>query len=209
MNLARSFRPNLIELRLDFIRGLDIERLGAIRGHLLGNEILTIRSRKEDGQLAISDSERAELIRYVMYQLRPSIVDIEISTIRKFPTLLQDLKKTKSKLVASFHDLQGTKTEEYLRKMVAFAPHELKSSLFGVKIVSRARKLEDNLKVLNLYRCIEHSSKLVAFCLGKQGVPSRILSFFLGAPFGYSSLPGEPVAYGQMDIEIMRRLLKA
>jgi 3-dehydroquinate dehydratase type I len=211
MSLARRFRPDLIELRLDFIRGLDIEKLEAIKGHLYGNEILTIRSKKEGGRLSVSDSERIKLIRHVIFQLRPSIIDIEISTIRRFPSLLQDLKKTDSKLVASFHDLQGTKTEEYLRKMVSFASYGLKSSMYAVKIVGKARKLEDNLKILNLYKSgfNKSSSKLVAFCFGKLGVPSRILSLYFGAPFGYVSLPEkEPVASGQLNIEVMRRLLE-
>ncbi len=207
MSLARRhFRPDLIELRLDFIRGLDIEKLETIKGRLRGNEILTIRSRKEGGHITVSDRERLRLIRYVINQLKPSIMDIEISTIQKYPFLLQDLKRSNTKLVASFHDLQGTKSEEYLRNIMSFVPYELKSSLYAVKIVSKARRLEDNLKLLNLYR--GGPSKLVAFCLGKLGVPSRILAFYFGAPFGYASLPREPVASGQLDIEVMRRLLK-
>lgn len=209
MSLARRrYRPDLIELRLDSIQRLDIEKLESIQGCLTCSEILTIRSRKEGGHLSISDDDRIKLIRYVLFQLKPSIIDIEIATIQKFPFLVQDLKTSDSKLVASFHDLQGTKSEGYLRKMVSFAPYELKSSLYAVKIVSKARKIEDNLKVLSLYKGFKSSSKLVAFCFGKLGIPSRILALYFGAPFGYASLPGEPVASGQLDVEEMRRLLK-
>lgn len=214
MHNARRFRPDLIELRLDFIQSLDFRNLEALENLLEGNEILTIRSKQEGGHLAIPDPDRVGLIRYAISQLRPFMIDIEISTLKKYPFLFQDLKKLNTNLIASFHDLQGGKNEAFLRKKISSAAYDLKS-LFAVKIVSRARTLRDNLKVLNLYgesgddmNSQKTRSKLVAFCLGNLGIPSRILALYLGSPHGYVCLPGEPVASGQLDIETMRKLLK-
>jgi len=72
--------------------------------------------------------------------------------------------------------------------------------------------LEDNLRVLRLYDSSIDSNlpkKLNAFCTGKLGICSRVLSLFLGAPFAYTSLPGEPLAAGQLDIDTMRKVLGA
>ncbi len=206
---ARKYNPDLIELRLDFIRDLDPSKLGGIRKFLKGNEILTIRSRQEGGKSStLSENERIELIRYAIAQVKPSFIDIELLTLRKCPILIPELKESKTKLVASFHDLNGTKDLVHLRKIVLSAPLKNRS-LFAVKIVTRARNIQDNLKVLSLYSRPRqnYASKLVAFCIGPLGVPSRILSLFLGSPYGYASLPGEPVASGQLDIRTMKRIV--
>lgn len=206
---ARQYNPDLIELRLDFIRDLDPNKLGGIGKFLKGNEILTIRARQEGGKgSSLSENERIELIRHAIAQVKPSFIDIEILTLRKYPVLISEIRMSKTKLVASFHNLKETKDFAYLRNIVLSAPLKHRS-LFAVKIVNRARNIQDNLKVLSLYSRPRqnYASKLVSFCIGPLGIPSRILSLFLGSPFGYASLPGEPVASGQLDIRTMKRIV--
>jgi 3-dehydroquinate dehydratase-1 len=207
---ARSFEPDLIELRLDFLRNLDVGKLESVRKFLKGNEVLTIRSMNEGGtSSALSELKRVELFHWAIAFVNPSFVDIEIQTLRHYPVLMKEIGRSRrTKLIASFHDLEETTNSAQLRKIISLAP--LKSeSLFAVKIVSLARKIRDNLEVLGLYSSLERnvSSRLVAFCTGRAGIPSRILCLYLGCPFSYASLPGEAVAAGQLDIRTMRRIV--
>ena len=171
-----------------------------------GNEILTIRSREEGGRSTISGAKRTEAISYAINCLEPSFIDIEISTLRRYPFLLRDLERSRTKLIASFHDLSGKYDVKRLRKTLLSVPKT--KSLFATKIVCLAKKTEDNLKILDLYSFNKEKSKLVAFCTGKFGVPSRILCLRLGAPYSYVSLPNEPVAEGQLDIVTMNKIVR-
>jgi 3-dehydroquinate dehydratase I len=201
---ARDYEPSLIELRLDFIRNLDTKKLEMLRGLLEGNEILTIRSRGEGGMLSIPEEFRIELIRYSISRLNPFLVDIEISTLRQHPSLLQELHASATKLIASYHDFNGTKSAALLEKVISTCPDASKF-LYATKIACQANAIQDNLEVLNLYS--KQHPKLVAFCMGPLGIPSRILSLFLGSPYSYASLPGNSLAPGQLDIDIMRKIL--
>jgi 3-dehydroquinate dehydratase-1 len=207
---ARYFRPELIELRLDYVDKLDIHKLSVIKKMLRGDEILTIRSSKEGGQNKISDNQRLILLHYTIATLKPYLVDIELLTIERFPFLLDELQRVKdTKLIVSYHDLGGH-DDKVLEKRLHSAPIK-HQSLFAIKIVSQANNAQDNLKLLGLYKDAKKGqvkSKLVAFCMGEKGTPSRILSLCLGSPYTYVSLPGETTAAGQLDISQMRRILK-
>lgn len=208
---ARQFDPDLIEIRLDFIRNLDSEKLLAIKNFLEGNEILTIRSALEGGKSNISEKSRIELLHDVISRLKPSLVDIEILTLGRQPSLIHEIEKSKTGLIASFHDIHGLKDTADLRKILLSAPLQNRK-LYAAKIVSHAKSFRDNLRVLELYPSFNHgnfdsNSRLVAFCTGQFGIPSRILSLFLGSPFAYVSLSGEPAAPGQLDINTMRKMI--
>jgi 3-dehydroquinate dehydratase-1 len=207
---ARALDADLIEFRLDFLKKINESELEKIKNFLNGNEILTIRSKKEGGKCeGLSENKRLELIRFLIANLQPFLLDVEIETIRKHPDLLKETEKSKTKIIASFHDLKGTRDQSFLRDMVLSAPLKSKS-LFAVKIVKYARSIKDNLEILDLYSSMKKqidSSRLVAFCAGPHGISSRILCLFLGSPYSYTSLPGEPVASGQLEIKTMRRIV--
>lgn len=207
MGRARRFRPDLIELRLDYIRDLDIEKLEELGGSLFGNEILTIRSLAEGGYPELSEAERIRLVLYVISNLEPRYVDVEIFTLRKHATVFQNaMKQSGTKLIASYHDLSGEKSATALRNIANSTPMNAES-LYAVKVVTSARSLGDNLKALSLYSSPKRGRPLVSFCMGELGVPSRILCLYLGSPYSYASLPGEAVASGQLDIRTMKRIV--
>ncbi len=206
---ARRYNSDLIELRLDFVRNLNTIKLVALGKILKGNEVLTVRSDREGGKNpTLSELERIELISHAISKLEPTYVDVEIQTLRKHPDLIQEINSSNTKLIASYHDLKGTKNFAFLRKIILSSPLNNKS-LYAVKIVRAAKTIQDNLEVLSLYSPFkkEGASKLIAFCTGRMGIPSRVLSLFLGSPYTYASLPGEPVASGQLDIQTMRNII--
>ncbi len=158
----------------------------------------------------MAERERVALIRNCLLSLKPKFIDVEISTVNKYPQILRDAEKAKTKLIASFHDLKGNENLGELRKVMWQAPLGSKS-LYAIKIVSKARTAQDNRKVFSLYSSKllkgKNAPKLVAFCTGEKGIVSRIRCLFLGSPFSYCSLPGEPLASGQLDIESMREAI--
>lgn len=209
MKRARGYEPAFVELRLDYIKNLDERKLKQVKKMLKGDEFLTLRAQSEGGSPGMPEIKRISLIRSLL-SLKPKFIDVEILTLNKHPQILRDIEKTGTKLIASFHDIEGEKSLARLQKVISQAPFGSKS-LYAIKIVSEARRIDDNRKVLNLYTSKimkdEDAPNLVAFCLGEKGIGSRISCLFLGSPFSYCSLPGEPLATGQLDIESMREAI--
>ena len=65
---------------------------------------------------------------------------------------------------------------------------EIASGASVCKIVTTAKKIEDNLAVLNFVSAMSSKAKLVCFCMGEQGKVSRLLSPMFGAFFTFASL---------------------
>jgi 3-dehydroquinate dehydratase-1 len=206
---ARRLNSDLIELRLDAIEGLDSRKMEKVGNLLAGkNEILTIRSPEEGAFHPILDKRRVALIRETIASLEPPFIDVEIVTLRRYHEIIAEIERTHTRLIASFHDVRGNKsTSDLAKKMLSFQIQS--TSLFATKVASKANALRDNLKVLALYsRRVTSRSKLVAFCMGRLGVPSRLLCLFMGSPYTYVSLPDEPAASGQLDIVTMRKMIQ-
>jgi 3-dehydroquinate dehydratase type I len=79
-----------------------------------------------------------------------------------------------------------------------------------VKIVTFAKKMEDNLKVLGLIPYAQKKGlKIIAFCMGEKGKISRIMAPMLGSYLTYASLDkGEESAPGQMTVEEIKQVLR-
>src|SRR5262249_25941335 len=71
-----------------------------------------------------------------------------------------------------------------------------------VKVAVRARQAADNLRVLALVR--KGPKPTVAFCMGENGFPSRILQAKYGAPFTYAAFNKD--RFGGLGIPSLREL---
>ena len=78
-----------------------------------------------------------------------------------------------------------------------------------VKIVTRARAMEDNLRVLNMIPMARRLGiQIITFCMGPMGRISRIASPLLGGYLAFASLAeGEESAEGQMPLIEMKKIL--
>ena len=110
------------------------------------------------------------------------------------------LKKTKCKLLISWHDFKKTPNEVQLKSRFS------KMNRFAgvVKIVTVAKNVSDVSRLLSLYS-IKQKKETIAFCMGDQGRFSRILCLHLGSPFTYVSL-GKPIAPGQFSVNEIKSL---
>ena len=110
------------------------------------------------------------------------------------------LKKSKCKLLISWHDFKKTPNESQLKSRY----NKMRKFSNVVKIVTVAKNVSDASRVLSLYS-VKSKNKMIAFCMGEQGKFSRILCLHLGSPFTYVSL-GKAIAPGQFSVNEIKSL---
>jgi len=195
---AFALGTELVELRIDLLLKVSSATVVKKLGHLAKKSVVTVRSKKEGGGFWGTEQERLETISEVA-AMNPAYLDLELDTIKANEQWFAGLAHGPRRIV-SWHDFSGTPTVNALRAV------RRESSVYGrlVKIVTMAKSAEDNVTVLKLYE--EEPENLIAFCMGSSGTASRMISFQLGSPIVYASLPGEPVAPGQLSIVTVNTL---
>ena len=158
------------------------------------------RSADEGGSWRGSESKRRdELLEAV--ELGADIIDIELVTgnLKEIVPLI----KKKAKCLLSFHDLKGTPPLDRMREIVQ---RELETGADICKVISTARRVEDNLAVRQLIAEIP-GIKIVSFAMGDSGLVSRVLCPLVGGDFTYASIEkGKESAAGQMTVGDLRKL---
>ena len=128
-------------------------------------------------------------------------VDVDLSSPNHKETI-NKLKQLGAKPIVSYHKFDGALSVSEMEKILE---QEISSGASVCKIVTTAKKIEDNLPVLNFVSAMSSKVKLVCFCMGEQGKISRLLSPMFGAFFTFASLEqGSETAAGQMSIQEMR-----
>jgi len=195
-------RVDVTEIRLDTLLKPELH---ALFNQKPGPVLVTNRSREEGGFFEGYERSRVKLlIRASAYGA--DFIDIEARTEEK---LLENLKESirgkETQLILSWHNFTGTPSQRKLREHF----HRMASmSCDIVKIVTWARKYEDNLATLSLIPyALRRGQKIIAFCMGPLGKPSRVLGGFLGSYLTYVS-PGNnrETASGQLKITDMLKV---
>lgn len=197
--------PQLVEIRFDRVQNLHeviddaVELINKFSSkHDL---IVTVRSSIEGGSFLNGEKARLRIISELI-RAGPKYVDIEIrSPIAK--DVIKLAEENKVNVILSYHNFSETPNLKELR-LIAERGFRLNSSI--VKIVTMARSYNDNITMLRLVS--ETPGKVVGFCMGELGLPSRILAPFFGAPFTYVSFNEEAMAPGQIDMFTVREIWK-
>ena len=196
---------DIIEIRLDAIPKPDLKRLlGGARGKIL----VTHRSQAEGGASRGTDEERVALLKEAV-KLGADYVDIEGAMDK---ALICELKQTiaafhgATKLIVSWHDFSGTPPLGMLRKKFRSL---MACGADIVKIVTFARKMEDNFRLLSLIPFAKRrGQEVIAFCMGDLGRSSRVLALLMGSYLTFAALEeGAESAPGQMTVVQMRQAL--
>ncbi|WP_020473989.1 shikimate dehydrogenase [Zavarzinella formosa] len=182
-----------IEVRLDFLsRAVDFQRL---MPHKRCEWVATLRRHTDGGRWKGTEDERRTVLRQAIVG-GFDWVDIETDVagdIRRFG---------KVKRIVSYHNFEGTpdNIEEIYAKMC-----EQDSDV--VKIVTMAQHPKDCMKILKL---IKNSKKpTIGHCMGEIGLPSRILSLKMGAPFLYAAFNKERgIAPGLPSLDEVKRFFQ-
>ena len=192
-------KSDYAEIRFDFLKKSDIPIVLEDVKKNLSRCVCTLRPKSEGGLFVGKEDERKSILRLIA-EYNPYLLDVEFNTIQKDKKLATYLKKSKSKLLISWHDFKKTPNESQLRAKF----NKMKKFSDVVKIVTVAKSVSDASRLLSLYS-VKSKSKTIAFCMGEQGKFSRILCLHLGSPFTYVSL-GKAIAPGQFSVDEIKSL---
>lgn len=147
------------------------------------------------------DEERISMLTCAI-QYGAQYVDVEIESDAHFLNKIRTHAEDKGvKLIISYHDFNGTPSVEALEDVIR------KARIMGadiVKIATMATSPEDNARILGLYS--QHRD-LIAFCMGKYGMISRVAAPFLGAEFTFAAHDESfATAPGQLTVEKMEKI---
>jgi len=158
------------------------------------------RTAGEGGRWRGSEAKRTEeLVEAV--GLGAGIIDIELGTENLIETV--KLIKQGAKCLLSYHDLTGTPPLDAMKEIVR---RQLAAGADICKLVTTARKFEDNLAVLQLITDFP-KARVVSFAMGDLGLISRILCPLVGGDFSYASVAeGKESAPGQLTVRDLNRI---
>jgi 3-dehydroquinate dehydratase/shikimate dehydrogenase len=162
---AAAPEADLVELRLDRVRDLDLPRILSAAGK---PRVATCRSRAQGGFFGGAEEERQSILKEAV-RLGAEYVDLEFDSEDE-----QLLGRTgKARPILSWHHRGGTPVdlEPIVRRMAERGPGAI------LKVIPFADSSTDNLRVRTLLAAARHEKRdLIAFCMGERGKASRILA---------------------------------
>ena len=193
---------DIIEIRLDIMEEFDLKEIIKSATKPI---LVTYRSKKEGGEGSAGYETRVRHLSDAM-GAGADYVDVEFGIpLEHRKAIFQN--RGSCKIVVSLHLRNGTPSRERLdllfKKTVA-------TGADVVKIVTWARKYDDNLRVLELIpKAQAIGIKIIAFCMGPLGRISRIASLSMGGHMTFASLEsGEESASGQIPASDMKKILE-
>jgi shikimate dehydrogenase/3-dehydroquinate dehydratase type I len=210
---------DFIELRMDLIADGNLDDLiGAIR-NAAGSVKIIVTCRKKEEALSVNELPQAksiikdkkilkmDLLKKAI-DLKADFVDIELSDGKAAIVELRDYCEMQggvTGIIVSYHDIKKTPSVTKLQEIF----HKcLENDAAVVKIVTFAKRAEDNLKVLGMIPYAQkHSQKIIAMCMGAEGLISRVVAPFLGAYLSFAALDSDTQsAPGQLTVRQMKQI---
>jgi 3-dehydroquinate dehydratase/shikimate dehydrogenase len=180
-------RADLVELRLDLIRDLDLDRLIGARGK---PKIMTMRSRAQGGRAA--PAERTAVVKRLL-RAPVAWVDLEPDDM----SLREAKRPGGPRRILSWHDFQGTPLDLEAR----LESLQQAGRADRIKLVTFAELAGDLLRLRDLLRHTP-AGRVIAFGMGPKGMASRILAPVWGSAAIYAPRRGDPAsAPGQVPLE--------
>ena len=193
---------DILELRLDMMDSFEI---GPIVQSSVKPVLVTYRSTKEGGQGKADPDIVAD---YLISAIREEadLIDVELNMPRDLRERIFDAKG-KTGIIVSTHINNGTPPRGDLNKVFK---ESIEAGGDIIKIVTMARRWDDNLRVLELIpEARDRGLEIIAFCMGPLGRMSRIFSLLMGAYMTFAFMAaGQESAEGQIPIAEMKELLR-
>ena len=191
---AEKASADLIEIRLDAMQ--KPENLVGLAKHGEIPKIATNKLVRHHGGFKGTEFEQKRILLNAAKD-GFEYIDIELSAsnLREFTT---EVSEYGSKPIVSFHDYNHSLE---LAKLNNVLEQEISSGADVCKIVTTARRIEDNLTLLNFTEAACKRANIVCFAMGDYGKISRLLSPLFGCFFTFAALEsGGETAPGQMTI---------
>jgi 3-dehydroquinate dehydratase type I len=195
---AEKNGADLIEIRMDHIREKRI--LKNVRQLSDLPLIATNRPYREGGVFEGSEATRVQQL-FDAANLDFDYVDVELSTENP-EEIIRRLGEIGVQTIISSHLRDTTPDQQHLHQLFQ---KELNTRADICKIVTLANTFKDNLRCLQFLEEAAKKARLAAFCMGKIGIVSRLLSPLFGGEFTYASVKrGTEAAPGQLTVTEMR-----
>ncbi len=194
---------DLIEIRLDSIPRPEI---GLFMRELSRPLLFTNRPAWEGGSCNGDETVRTGLLVDAI-AAGAAYVDIEMKTA---PALRRQVisraKEQQTRVIISAHNFTATPSNAELEAI--FNEQRVSGAHIG-KIVTMAHDYTDVLRVLSLQLlAAENDFPLIAFCMGRAGMISRLATVELGGYMTYAAPDsGQATAPGQLKVSVLRSLL--
>ena len=199
---AEAAHADFIEVRLDCLKDcLENQRaLADLAAHGKTPKIATNMPRSCQGKFSGTEAERQQTLHNAAKN-GFEYVDVELST-PQLKDLVKELKALGAKPIVSFHKFNASLGISELNSILK---KEIARGAEVCKIVTTAKRIEDNLTTLTFTSTASSKAKLLCFCMGELGKVSRLLSPLFGGFFTFASLErGNETASGQMTIQEMK-----
>ena len=198
INTAEAAKADFIEVRLDL---LDAET--NLKELFESTKVPLIATHKMASESGFSSHTEAERLQSLLKAAECGFeyVDIDLSH-PNLTEMVDNIKRLGAKPIVSYHKTDGSLSRSAMDRVLE---QEIAAGASVCKIITSAKKTEDNLAALNFVAANSGKAKLVCFCMGEAGKSSRLLSPLFGAFFTFASLEkGDETASGQMTIREMQ-----
>lgn len=193
---------DVLEIRLDCLKNPDIRPfIGIIKQPLL----FTNRPQWEGGKFAGEEEQRLALLLQAVSE-EVAYVDLELlAPTDSQQNMRSALQASNTQLILSWHNFTDTPSREELVGRMAMMQDN--GADIG-KIITTAHDHEDVLRVLQLQEvAAKLDFPLIAFCMGKPGVVSRVATCGLGGYMTYCAVnEQEATAPGQLSVTAIREI---
>jgi 3-dehydroquinate dehydratase type I len=148
-----------------------------------------------------TEEQRLELLKSAIEE-GACYVDIEYESNSNYRIELSDFAhQHKVSTILSYHNFDITPSKKELEKIIC---QSLEWEADIVKIATTANSPADCARMMSLY---EKHSYLIAFCMGKVGVVTRVAAPLLGALFTFASLDSKlATAPGQVTCDKLKEV---
>jgi len=211
LNLVNQYsgRADVLEIRIDLLENpedIDFERISSLSSPPL---IYTNRLKEEGGGFRGGEKHRISFLDRAI-EAGAEFIDIELATEKPLREhLLYKAKRASTKVILSWHDFKGTPDETEIEKIFLLMKD---AGADIVKIVTMANHPVDFLNFRPVFQASATMNiPVIAFCMGEQGIYSRIFSLAMGglltfaAPDSSSGTAPGQIALSQMK-EIFSKL---
>ncbi len=179
---------DIVELRIDYIKDVDLKRLLEKRTKPV---IVTNRPVREGGKFDGSEEERIALLKLAV-RLQADYVDVEHDSIQHIRR--DTVHRVPTKIIVSYHNFRETP-----RDLTDIYKRLSQSGADIVKIVTHANDITDNVRIYQLLQ--QSQMPVISFCMGELGIISRILYKRFSSYLTFASLQaGKESAPGQINI---------
>lgn len=208
----QKYTYDMIELRIDFYQDIHDEQkvlslLQQVRLACSQPILLTYRSLREGGQIALSDEDYLNLVRLACQSQCIDMIDIELMSGKVLVCQMTEIAHSYGvKVLMSYHCFTETPPLEDMKRKLEDM-ELLGADIAKMAVMPLCQKDVWSLLELTKDMSAKLSLPLVTISMGKLGKISRIIGELTGSCITFAS-GGQNSAPGQIDVKTLNELLE-